>query len=146
EPHVRDLVRDDRCHGLARTERGGLRVGKEIFLAECDRAGVFHRSGSEGGDADNVEFAEWVLDAGELVVEPHFLLRRFEGERGERKLVRGRTYADGNAIGDALAADEIANEERDEVRGHLRRWREPHRVPGRFWPGRVRYLRPVRNR
>ena len=34
---------------------------KQIFLAECDRAGILHGTGREVGNADDVELAERYL-------------------------------------------------------------------------------------
>ena len=97
-----------------------LLVGEECFLPEGDGAGVLHGTGGEIGHPDEIEFAERILDAGPLVVEPDLLLGGFEREARERTLVRGRTDAQRDAVGRAIAAHKVADE-------------QGHEVPDIFW-------------
>jgi len=55
---VRDLVRDDRRDGFLGAERGALRIGEEVLLAEGNRARVFHRAGGKVRHTDDVQLAE----------------------------------------------------------------------------------------
>ena len=67
-------------------------------------------------------------------------------EGGERPLVGRGADANRYAVGAAFTADEIADEQRHQIRGHLRRCRKRHRVRARRGAGHVGRLAAVGER
>ena len=133
EPLVGHLVRDDGGYVFPGGDGGGFFVEEEVGLAVGDAAEVLHGAGFEVGEGDHVELGHGVLDAevGVVVVEDEF--GGLEGEFGELDLAGGGAGADGDAVGVALGALEVADEEGHEVGGHLRRGGELEGVLARAW-------------
>ncbi len=120
EPLVRHLVRDDGGDVLAAAGCALLLVDEQVGFAVGDGAEVLHRAGLEVGDGDQVELLHGVLDAEVGVVIGEEVLGGLQGEGREFDLFRRGADADGHAFALAGGAGEVADEEGDEVGGHLR--------------------------
>ena len=119
KPLVGHLVREDRGDLLPGVDRRRLGLGEQIGLAVENRAGVFHRSGREVRNRDDVELAERIFDGIVRVVELQNLLRRVERQPAHLPLVRRRADPDRDVVGRAVEAFEVADRHRHQVRRHL---------------------------
>ena len=104
------------------------RVGEQVGFAVEDRRRVLHRAGGEVRDGDDVELAERIFDGVVAVVERQDLLGRLERDAAELLLVGVAQMRIGMPSAPPLEALEIADGHRDQIRRHLRRGRERHRV------------------
>lgn len=83
--------------------------------AGCHARRVLHSAGRKVGHAEDTQLLERVLGRVIAVEERQVPLRRFQCKPCQVVLVGGRAHADGNGVGRALAAHEIAHRESDEI-------------------------------
>ena len=125
EPHVRVLVRDDVGHALQFAARRGVFVDQQGRLAEGDRAQILHRTEREVGNRDQVQFVARIGPA--VIGAEEFERRRADGlpEAGQTLLARHRAHPQRGAVHeDRRARLELADDEGDQIGGHLHRVRE----------------------
>ena len=134
---MRDFVSDQFLgHCLAQQVRRLLRIDKNKVAGD-DETGVFHCTGSEIGDAKDVELAVGIFDAEILVV---ILQRDDSSLKREVRVgpfIRNSANADGNSIGGIFGTLPIADCESDEIGRHFRRSCEFYGVLAIARPGRV---------
>src|SRR5579884_142528 len=116
---------------------GNLRIEQHLAFAIGNGSGVLHRSRFKVGNGDQIELPEWVLDAEVVVVKVHDVLGSFERKLALIFLVGRGAGANGNAVGGAIDAFKVTNQERDEVSGKLLRSRKFQRVLVGLRPGRI---------
>ena len=125
EPHVRVLVRDDVRYTLQFAARRGVFVDQQGRLAERDRAQILHRAEREVGNRDQVQFVARIGPA--VIGAEEFQRRRADGlsEAGQPLLARHRAHPQRGAVHeDRRARLELADDEGDQIGGHLHRVRE----------------------
>ena len=131
EPLVRQLVRHDAIHALARVDRAVLRIDQQRGVAEEDRAGVLHTAGLELRYGDEVELRVGIGHAEPLLIPGHGVYGRLQREAAEGPLPHAGEDAHRHVADEALEHIEAADRQGDEVGGE----RERHRkVPGLVRP------------
>ena len=131
---------------MALAEKVRLEIGVSNHFVETtiDAILLGARTG-EVGDGNDVELAEGVLDAEVAVVKAHLLDGGLEGKSGQGQLVRGRADAHRDVVSGTLAADEIADQQGNQVGRHFRCAGERDGVLARVWSRRIRELFAVRD-
>ena len=122
------LVRDGDGDAFSGVDGAVLVVDEELGFAVSDGAEVLHGAGFEVGDGDEVKLGHGVLDGEVIVVVVEVMLGGFDGESGEVDLVGRAADADGDVVGFAFGAGEVADQEGYEVGRHFGRGGEGLRV------------------
>ncbi len=119
EPHVCDLVPDDRRDALELVASRMGRIGQKRYLAERHAPQVLHGAECEVGDRDEVELVTRVGLIEVLGEEPQRMRARLEREAGQPRFARRVDNAERNAVHvHGLGGLERADDEGDDVGRH----------------------------